>query len=344
VPEVVIRELQRQQHRAVAGKVDYLQKAQGKLPEAMAFLGLDPLDHPVALPDFTGLAASTILDDLFDRVRERLEANLVEILPIPMVSHKVLLSRDLAGRLPFGPSGKGYRDALIWHTIVERWASTQLFEDAYIVTNDDDFGKGDLDATLAAELPVGSTPVKVPDIASLLTISTISSLHDRLQTELEDAALRREDLVLERELASEGVSTAIHDAARDAVHSTIDGLYDVSLSYAQQAALHVGREFGDLTLSSAAAMGDFEWTLYDQLDGDTLLGQGSMTAEIGLSAHVDKQDAAVLADPDIHVEAWDYDAAQVSFYRNARLTFDLRVDIGGAGVEDVSLSAVDGAD
>jgi hypothetical protein len=341
IPEVVVRELQRQQHRTIAGKIDYLRKARDKIPETLIFLGFDPEDHAVDLADFAHLQTAPILENLFQKVRAKLEVNRVEILPIPEVPHEVLLSRDLAGSLPFDSSGKGYRDALIWHSIVERWTTTRLFEDAYLVTNDDDFGKGELDPTLAAELPIGSMPVKVSDIASLLVVNSIASLHARLQSELEESALRHADSALERDLAARDTHQAMYDTAREAVRSAIDGLYDVSISYADQSTLDVPREFGELTLRSAAATGDFEWSLYDQLDGETLLGQGAMTAEIELSAAVDKEDAAVLADTDIHIESWDHDVAEVSFFRDARLSFDLRVDLGGAAVEEVAFSGVE---
>ena len=38
---------------------------------------------------------------------------------MPQVSHADLVERDLSSRKPFSPTGKGYRDALIWESVVE---------------------------------------------------------------------------------------------------------------------------------------------------------------------------------------------------------------------------------
>lgn len=46
------------------------------------------------------------------------KANVV-IHPIPTIPHKQIIERDLKRRKPFNKAGKGYRDALIWESILE---------------------------------------------------------------------------------------------------------------------------------------------------------------------------------------------------------------------------------
>lgn len=348
VPEVVLLELQRQQQKQVAGQVDYLQKTDGKIRETLRKLRVPTDTFDLLVPSFEWLDAAVILNNLFESVRTRLRENAVEILPIPTIGHRELLTRDLGGRLPFDTNGRGYRDALIWHSIVHRWGLTPLFEDGFIVTSDDDFGKGDLDAGLVAELPFGSTPVRVSSIIDLLTNNRISSLHRELQQELETVATRpiepaAGDHALAEELA-ELPHRALSETAEAAVEAAIDSLSDVALSNAQRSNLGLGREFGDLDLVSASADGGFEWSPYDQLDGDTLLGQGTIGAVVELRAIVDKGDAAVLADPDLYVETWENDAALITIERKARLTFDFRVDVASVIVADVTLSDIEAAD
>jgi PIN domain len=41
------------------------------------------------------------------------------ILPMPEVSHAELVERAVSRRQPFAPNGSGYRDALVWHSILE---------------------------------------------------------------------------------------------------------------------------------------------------------------------------------------------------------------------------------
>lgn len=343
ISEVVLLELQRQQRRTVTGRIDHLQKAEEKIEDSLRTLQLDADAYSVRLPDFTSLDAERILAAAYSRVRERLIANSVEILPIPTVPHAELLARDLANRLPFDMAGKGYRDALIWHSWLLRWEDTPLFEDGYIVTADDDFGKDRLDPELAAELPLGSTAVKVSSIPALFGIPKIAALYAQMQSELEVAALASSDRDLVEELAARDNHMAMSEAVEAAVSSAIDSLGGESLSDMQRSNLQLPRAFDNLELSGAFAKGDFDWALYEQLDGETLLGQASMTAEVELAAEVEKEDAAVLADPDIHIERWEYDVAHVSTWRDARLTFDVRVDVPGVLVEDVTFSSIESA-
>jgi hypothetical protein len=344
IPEVVILELQRQQRRTILGRIDHVQKAAAKISESLRTLQLDANEYPVIMPDFTGLDAETIIEDAYRRVRERLLSNSVEILPIPEVPHAEVLARDLMHRLPFDTTGKGYRDTLIWHSLVRRWESTPMFEDAFIVTADDDFGKDGLDTALLAELPVGSDAVRVLSIAALFGTARIAALHAEVQNELEAAALATGDEDLAEELAARDTHQAMSDSVEAAVNSAIDSLAGESLSDSQRANLRLPRAFENLELVGAIAKGDFDWALYEQLDGETLLGQASMTAEVELSADVEQEDAAVLADPAVHIERWEYGVAEVSVWRDARVTFDLRVDVPGVVVEDVTFSGIDAAD
>lgn len=65
--------------------------------------------------------ASQTVDDLYatwlKSVEARLSSAKVKMLPLPAVSHEVLLARDLGERKPFD-DGRGYRDALIWETVL----------------------------------------------------------------------------------------------------------------------------------------------------------------------------------------------------------------------------------
>ncbi len=104
VPEVVIEE-------QVAHFREEIQKAESHGLRLDAMIGTD--------------LRSTVfeqLEELCDRYRgllvERIEAY-GAILPIPSVEHITLVKRDLGRRKPFSQDGRGYRDALIWHTIVE---------------------------------------------------------------------------------------------------------------------------------------------------------------------------------------------------------------------------------
>jgi len=54
-----------------------------------------------------------------DQLRARIKGRGGQILKMPRIPHAKLVRRDLNRRKPFAESGKGYRDALIWETILQ---------------------------------------------------------------------------------------------------------------------------------------------------------------------------------------------------------------------------------
>lgn len=95
--------------------------------------------------------------DEYERVlRQRLAEAKVHIAPWPDVAHEELVVRDLERKRPFSPSGSGYRDALIWETVLAI-AQERPDDVVYFVsTNDDDFAahkSNDLHPDLEAEAP-----------------------------------------------------------------------------------------------------------------------------------------------------------------------------------------------
>lgn len=86
------------------------------------------------------------------------------ILPYPKVSHEDLVTRDLKRRKPFKENGSGYRDCLIWETVLShlRNGSRNV---ALITGNHKDFGKApSLHPDLQADM---KDPSRVQYFASL---------------------------------------------------------------------------------------------------------------------------------------------------------------------------------
>lgn len=81
--------------------------------------------------------------DAFEaRLRERLKAFPAEIIRTPNVGHEQLVKRDLARRKPFNENGGGYRDALIWESILELGPSLEC-RIIFVTENSRDFGASD---------------------------------------------------------------------------------------------------------------------------------------------------------------------------------------------------------
>lgn len=73
------------------------------------------------------------------RFKSKLEAKLLkglnaEILNIPDIAHNVLIKRAMMRKRPFNQQGSGYRDALIWFSLLEFLKKSK--ETAFFVTND----------------------------------------------------------------------------------------------------------------------------------------------------------------------------------------------------------------
>jgi hypothetical protein len=111
VPEVVVREVStklRERERDTLRKVNDSRAALRKLQASFS--------QDARSADDYHLVGDKIEADL----RRRLEIAHVEITPLPEVSHSDLVDRALARRRPFDKQGrKGYRDALIWQTVLD---------------------------------------------------------------------------------------------------------------------------------------------------------------------------------------------------------------------------------
>ncbi len=91
-------------------------------------------------PDF--FLHDSEINKLFKQYKKRFddfikESNIKKY-PIPKRSHKSIIERDLARKKPFNKSGKGYRDALIWETIIDI-INTNPDQIVFISNNTEDF-------------------------------------------------------------------------------------------------------------------------------------------------------------------------------------------------------------
>lgn len=73
-------------------------------------------------------------------LRLSLESHGAQIVPIPVVPHEQLVDRAVSRRKPFTESGKGYRDALIWSTVLELARQCPV---VLVTNNHKDFAESD---------------------------------------------------------------------------------------------------------------------------------------------------------------------------------------------------------
>jgi hypothetical protein len=93
-------------------------------------------------PQITALPDKQAFEKSF---RSRLTTLGIKTLPIPTASHLEIIKRDLSGKKPFAPNGKGYRDTLTWLSVLE--SLDEATERLILVTQDvNDFANASKDS------------------------------------------------------------------------------------------------------------------------------------------------------------------------------------------------------
>ena len=139
VPELVVRELINKKREGLVDADHRLRQSHATLAE---------VGYPAALtrPDLPALTS------MFERrVREMLDGAKADVPALSSVAHDDLVTRALDRRKPFSSTGAGYRDALIWHTVLELLALDN--EALVLVTNNSkDFAEAKQPTRLSDDL------------------------------------------------------------------------------------------------------------------------------------------------------------------------------------------------
>jgi hypothetical protein len=115
-------------------------------------------------------AGATYRQRLLKKLRE---AN-VRLLPYPRVGHKAVVAMDLARRNPFKRDGAGYRDMLIWQTLLQL-AGRNDEPLTLITANTRDFGETRLHDDLLADLE--SRDIAPARVSLFRTVEDFTSAH-----------------------------------------------------------------------------------------------------------------------------------------------------------------------
>jgi len=122
-------------------------------------------------------------------LQEKIKNIGAKVVAYPDISHKEMVRRSLEGKPPFRSDGKGYRDSIIWQSILTLCSKDK--GKIYFVTNNSrDFGEGpQLQNDLAQDLVRGGHPVD--------NVTVVSSL-EKLNSELILPHLKRLDDMIDR--------------------------------------------------------------------------------------------------------------------------------------------------
>ncbi|VTR75475.1 PIN domain-containing protein [Cellulomonas hominis] len=321
VPEVVVLETGRHQ-------AEKANKASNEAIKKVAD-GLRALNEIIdGLPRFDARDARdrlTVASEEYETwLRKTLDDHMVEVAPIPSVDHVELVKRDLARRKPFDNGGKGYRDALIWSTVVEVARGLDVDDHLIFVTNNtqDFVDSGSLSADLLRDLPAGG-----PQISHRVTageaISLVAPAIDALTAEIEHPGQwLTADLVI--------------DLVREHVEEEMSGLTgaDASVSISTSPLENptwysVEFDFSDLT-----------WQVSSTYGADDLALEISIEADITIDGYVNKWDyygSEGNSDLDVLDHDWNETMIWASVNRRAVMDFSVDVDRDFSGVGYVEL-------
>lgn len=150
--------------RAAVEEFDDYAKAFGEAQRAHALLSFPA-------PTYAAPPRSDVLQAVERKIHEMSRGNDFAVLPIPEAPHDEVLIRDLRREKPFNASGKGYRDTLIWLSLLDA-AKREKPQKVFFVTNNvEDFGdkkSKKLHPALASEASRIGVPVElVRDVFAL---------------------------------------------------------------------------------------------------------------------------------------------------------------------------------
>ncbi|KGN29733.1 hypothetical protein N802_11605 [Knoellia sinensis KCTC 19936] len=339
VPHVVFRESVRSWKRQAD---QALKNARSEVKKLNTSFGLDAGDGPaVGLVD---------VDAHEQYLEERLEKVGAQILGLPALgTPERLLERDLGERKPFAASGKGFRDALNWESLLELASEPGTSRIFWVSKNSVDFsdGSGGLHPDLLEDLDEPEQITWISTIADLLKRPEFASLVSGLSAspkELEDYLA----LALATAGSGDGPQTT-DDFIRDALVDAAERLLGQSVE-GGYAALERDEFFGDLDLPGQVEdmtvdhvetePDTVQWQVYESFDGTTLLIEATIEATLSFEGFASKSDAL---EPDgFVVREWDWNdhVSQVAFDRHASLKFQVRVE-EGVGVDYVEFESAE---
>ncbi|MGO4859660.1 PIN domain-containing protein [Arthrobacter sp. 2MCAF14] len=272
--------------------------------------------------------------EYFTRVAAKLDANGGRILPLPDVTQEALFERAIGFVQPFKADGTGYRDALIWHSILEFLQGCPPGASIYFVShNSKDFGS---DGTLAPHLVQEASAAKgdvrlklVPrlqDIIEILEAQARSSSTEPSQEPSGDQVEHGQVPLEFDDEKSRQLEQALVAAAENLLWTEIPLESDPDT----RLALELPRAFESPILSSVEL--DFDSMTsqtYDVFEGDDELMRCDLNAEIELSGMVYKSEVHNLKD--VHISNDDHNDhyAEVSTWRTASMVFDVLRNASG---------------
>jgi hypothetical protein len=325
-PEVVVQETVRHYQRSSRKRISEAIRA---LRDSLAVLG-DLIDWPPL--DVRSLREqATVRAELFDsEIRRMIEKRGWRIRPLPRTAHADLLAWTIADRLPFRETGEGYRDALIWCTVLELATRVRPPSELLVFISDNtrDFGSP---ASLPNELRADLDAV-APEL-TFLRYSRIGDWLDDMAPLLDRAT---EEANASASLAPFNITT--EERIRDAVVGMLDGLLGARIAGVENLVSVPHELQSPAFYNIEGADEDVVWDPYDYLQGEIELGRASVAADVTLEGLISKDSFYALpkgSGVEVLDTEWNEQTMWVSITRRLALNFHVRVAADRKTIEDV---------
>jgi hypothetical protein len=332
-PEVVVRESDRQLSAQRKTDEKALKAIMGR---AERFSGLETKTKESLLE------AVELADSEKHTFRDIVVDKGFDVLALPSVDHETLLDRDLGRRKPFSDTGKGYRDALNWHSILEL-AANRLGERFYWITgNTSDFGGSELHDHLKDDLMNLKDPAEVVLIRSIKDLLNEPALKDLVEERKERLKLQSLPQLSLTDMVQLNVISAAENMAYTPV--TLDQGYEWAPGGIEIENLVAPVHIESLTISEAIPREETVDILQiERFDESTTFATATVIADVTLEGYIYKSDIGasdrlVVTDYD-----WNTHYAEVNFaVGDMRLTYNLQIESGV--VESCTLQGIESAD
>lgn len=321
VPNVVVDESIRRFAEDSASEVRALNKQVRRSRRVLSQLAPQEIDDE---------QVKTLRDEYNLFIRKALEELGTTFLPYPQVDHESIVQRELSGRKPFS-SGKGYRDFLIWKTVLELAAQDEE-RVIFVSENTADFANEQNDG-----------------------------FHDHLLADLDSAGLSRDQVML---------STGLQDFVERFLKPSLDKLQglEAEVMSGKFRGTNLKEAIGLLIQEKTA--GD-EWNPADLgfddrltsptldmvedvheidvldvrgLEGDRALIEVEALCGCVFDVYVEKGDLWVLEDEDLGI--WDYDwnewVAAGNKRGDVKASITFIVDLNSGEIESSEMTDIEG--
>lgn len=335
VPEVVVQEVVRGRRHDANELVSELAKLRLPRIERLLQLGL-----PTDRRDLTAQVQERVRH--YDtELRSRLGELGAVIVPIPGVSHRDVLTRALEGRRPFDGKGRnGYRDVLIWHSVLDVAANSYPGV-VFVTDNTRDFcasKSSSLLPDLLAEI-VEISPHTVAVVAS--TVAEVGARVDEL--ELQFAPVKHgevaddEEPILFKPPGNEDIRDALNhcgDVIAAGVTPRTPGRWGADLAD--------GWDFSTVLEEDPREVAsidfDFVTLACEPSSGDWAEFTATVEAEVTLDGFAYKSD--IYGDEPIEIQDadWNDHYMHVLEHHSAELTFQLVLGTDGITIEECWLA------